>query len=103
MELIAVGASSAQVTVAPVAIKMTFRSSLGDGTRVYAINAPVGSKIVDVKQMLCSPPCSMCIDASMIVLVLKGKGTAVARAHDICCVFLVGYASQAFVIRPHPA
>jgi len=33
-----------------------------------------------VKQLLCRPPHSMCSDASTLVLVLKGKGAAVARA-----------------------
>ena len=66
--------------VAPDAIKVTARSSRGDGSRLFTAEVPASGTIADVKQLLCRPPHSMCSDASTLVLVLKGKGAAVACA-----------------------
>jgi len=73
-------AHSIRPAVAPDVIKLMVRSSRGDGTRVFTVEAPASGTIADVKQLLCRPPHSMCSDASALVLVLKGKGAAVARA-----------------------
>ena len=71
--------SSTPPVVVPDAIKLTVRSSRGDGTRSFVVEAPVsGTTIADVKQLLCRPPHSMCSDALTLVLVLKGKGADVA-------------------------
>ncbi len=66
--------------VAPDAIKVTVRSSRGDGTRAFVVEAPASGTIADVKRLLFRPPHSMFSDASSLVLVLKGEGAAVARA-----------------------
>jgi hypothetical protein len=69
----------ARPVVAPDAIKVTVRSSRGDVTRAFVVEAPVScTTIADVKQLLCRPPHSMCSDASTLVLVLKGKSPDVA-------------------------
>ena len=83
--------STALPVVAPDAIKVTVRSSLGDGTCVFVVDAPAGGKIADVKQLLCLPPHNMCSDASTLVLVLKGKGAAAALAalHQSLSTFLL--------------
>jgi len=73
-------ANSTPPDVAPAAIKVTVRSSRGDGTRAFVVEAPASGTIADVKRLLCRPPHSLCSDASTLVLVLKGKGAAVARA-----------------------
>ena len=73
-------ASSTPPVVAPDAIQVTVRSSRGEGTRAVIVEAPASGTIADVKQLLCRPPHSMCSEASTLVLVLKGKGAAVARA-----------------------
>jgi hypothetical protein len=70
-------ASSTPPVVAPDAIKVTVRSSRGDGTRAFVVEAPATGTIRDVKQLLCRPPHSMCGDTSTLVLLLKGKGAAV--------------------------
>ena len=80
-------ASSAPPVVAPDAIKLTVRSSRGDCTRAFVVDAPASGTIADVKQLLCRPPHSMCSDASTLVLVLKGKGAAVARALQLGSLF----------------
>ena len=81
-------ASSSPPVVVPDAIKLTVRSSRGDGTRSFVVEAPVsGMTIADVKQLLCRPPHSMCSDASTLVLVLKGKRAAVARALQLGSLF----------------
>jgi hypothetical protein len=72
-------ASSTPPVVAPDAIKVTVRSSRGDGTRAFVVEAPASGTIGDVKQLLCRPPHSMCSDTSTLVLLLKGKGAAVTR------------------------
>jgi hypothetical protein len=48
-----------------------------NGTREVVVETPARGIIADVKQLLCSPPHCIRSDASMLVLVLKGKG-----AHD---------------------
>jgi hypothetical protein len=97
-------ASTALPVVAPDAIKTTtVRSSLGDGTCVFVVDAPASGKIADVKQLLCHPPHSVCSDVSALVLVRKGKGAAVAHAalyHIVWCACSV---SEVFTIRLHPA
>jgi hypothetical protein len=71
--------ASTRPVVAPDAIKVTVRSSRGDGTRSFIVEAPAsGTTIADVKRLLCRPPHSVCSDASTPVLVLKGKGADVA-------------------------
>ena len=77
-------ASSTPPVVAPDAIQVTVRSSRGDGTRALIVEAPASGTIADVKQLLCRPPHSMCSDASTLVLVLKGKGAAVAAMRARC-------------------
>jgi hypothetical protein len=68
--------------VVPDVIKVTARSSRGDGSRLFTVEVPACGAIASVKQLLCLPPHSMhvCSDASTLVLVLKGKGAAVACA-----------------------
>jgi hypothetical protein len=63
---------------APDAIKVTARSSRGDGSRLFTVEAPASGTIADVKRLLCLPPHSLCSDASALELVLKGEGAAVA-------------------------
>ena len=58
--------------VAPDAIEVTARSSRGDGSRLFTVEAPASGTIADVKQLLCRPLHNS--DASTLVLVLKGKG-----------------------------
>ena len=72
--------ASTRPVVAPDAIKVTVRSSRGDGTRSFIVEAPAsGTTIADVKRLLCRPPHSVvCSDASTLVLVLKGKGADAA-------------------------
>ncbi len=74
------GSIALQPVAAPDAIQATVRSSRGDGTRVFVVDAPADGKIADVKQLLCCPPHSVCSHASTLVLLLKGKGAAVACA-----------------------
>ena len=81
-------ASSTPPVVALYAIKVTVRSSRGDGTRAFVVEAPAGGTIADVKRLLCRPPHSMCSDASTLVLVLKGEGAAVARVSQPCNLFM---------------
>jgi hypothetical protein len=79
-------ANSATPAVAPDAIKVTVRSSRGDGTRLFVVEASASGTVADVKQLLCRPPHSMCSDASTFVLVMKGKGgrASIARASHRC-------------------
>jgi len=60
-------------------IKVTVRSSRGDGSHLFVLDAPASGTIADVKQLLCRPPHCACSDASALVLVLKGKGSAVFK------------------------
>ena len=64
--------------LAPDAIQVAVRSSGGDGSRVFVVEAPARGTIADVKRLLCLPPYSVCSDASALELVLKGEGAAVA-------------------------
>jgi hypothetical protein len=73
-------APAASTALAPGAIQVAFRSSGGDGSRVFVVEAPARSTVADVKRLLCRPPHSLCSDASALELVLKGEGAAVARA-----------------------
>ena len=75
-----IAASTARPAVAPDVIQVTARCSRGDGSRLCTVETPASGTIADVKQLLCRPPHSVCSDASTLVLVLKGKGAAVARA-----------------------
>ena len=59
-------------------VKVAVRSSGGDGSRVFVVDAPACGTIADVKRLLCCPPHSMCSDKSALLLVLKGEGAAVA-------------------------
>ena len=59
-------------------VKVAVRSSGGDGSRVFVVDAPACGTIADVKRLLCCPPHSMCRDESALLLVLKGEGAAVA-------------------------
>ncbi len=73
-------ASALHPVVAPVAIQLAIRTSGGDGSRVFVVEAPARGTIADVKRLLCLPPHSVCSDASALELVLKGEAAAVARA-----------------------
>ncbi len=64
----------------PDAIQLAVRTSGGDGSRVFVVEASARGTIADMKRLLCLPPHSMCSDASALELVLKGEGAAVARA-----------------------
>ena len=66
--------------LAPGAIPVAVRSSGGDGSRVFVVEAPARGTIADVKRLLCLPPHRVCRDSSALELVLKGEGAAVARA-----------------------
>ena len=74
--------------VAPDAIKVTARSSRGDGSRLFTVEAPACGTIADVKQLLCRPPHTMCSDASTLVLVLKGKGVVACALQLQPCDFV---------------
>ena len=69
-------APAASTALAPGAIQVAFRSSGGDGSRVFVVEAPARSTVADVKRLLCLPPHSVCSDASALELVLKGEDTA---------------------------
>ena len=73
-------AAAAAAAAPPSSIKVTIRSCKGNGRCLFFLAAPANVSIGDVKQQLCRPPHSMCSDASTLVLVLKGKGAAVACA-----------------------
>ena len=68
------------VNIAPSAIQVAVRSSGGDGSRVFVVEAPECGTIADAKRLLYLPPHSMCSDALTIELVLKGEGASVAHA-----------------------
>ena len=72
--------------VAPDAIKVTARSSRGDGSRLFTVEAPASGTIADVKQLLCRPLHSS--DASTLVLVLKGKGVVACALQLQPCDFV---------------
>ena len=72
--------------VAPDAIKVTARSSRGDGSRLFTVKAPASGTIADVKQLLCRPLHSS--DASTLVLVLKGKGVVACALQLQPCEFV---------------
>ena len=72
--------------VAPDAIKVTARSSRGDGSRLFTVKAPASGTIADVKQLLCRPLHSS--DASTLVLVLKGKGVVACALQLQPCDFV---------------
>ena len=80
-------ASALHPVVAPGAIRLAVRTSGGDGSHVFVVEAPARGTIADVKRLLCLPPHSVCSDASALELVLKGEAAAVARAHR-CLVFV---------------
>ena len=82
MQQPAPAACTARPVLAPgaAAILVAVRSSGGDGSRVFVIEAPARSTIADVKRLLCLPPHSVCSDAPALELVLKGEGAAAARA-----------------------
>jgi hypothetical protein len=67
-----------QPVLALKAIQVVVRSSGGDGSRVFVVDAPSSGTIADVKRLLCLPPHIMCSDASALELVLKGEGAAAA-------------------------
>ena len=67
-------ANTTAPVLAPGVIQVAVRSSGGDGSRVFVIEAPARSTIADVKRLLCLPPHSVCSDASALELVLKGEG-----------------------------
>ncbi len=58
------------------ASKVTVRSARGDGTRLFVVNAAIGS-VAEVKQLLCRPPHSLCTDASFLLLVAKGDSATI--------------------------
>ncbi len=72
-------ASPARPLLARDAIQVSVRSSSGDGSRVFVVEAPLRGTIADVKQLLCLPPHSISSDVSALELVLKGEGAAVVR------------------------
>ena len=72
--------------VAPDAIKVTARSSRGDGSRLFNVEVPASGTIADVKQLLCRPLHSS--DASTLVLVLKGKGVVACALQLQPCDFV---------------
>jgi hypothetical protein len=57
-------------------VKVAVRSSCGDGSCMFVVDAPACSTIADVKRLLCCPPHSLRSEWSAVVLVLKGKCTA---------------------------
>jgi hypothetical protein len=73
-------ASNAHSLLAPDAIHVAVRSSGGDGSRVFVVEAPARGTIADMKRLLCIAPHSVCSEASELELVLKGECTAVARS-----------------------
>ena len=94
--------------LAPGAIPVAVRSSGGDGSRVFLVEAAARGTIADVKRLLCLPPHSLCSDASALELVLKGEGAAVARVQRclrcvLTCISRCGgqAASCATTLRSH--
>ena len=71
-------ANTTAPVLAPGAIQVAVRSSGGDGSRVFVVEAAARGTIADVKRLLCLPPHSLCSDASALELVLKGEGAAVS-------------------------
>jgi hypothetical protein len=71
-------ANTTAPVLAPGAIQVAVRSSGGDGSRVFVVEATACGTIADVKRLLCLPPHSLCSDTSTLELVLKGEGAAVA-------------------------
>ena len=63
-------------TSASNSVKVAVRSARGDGTRVFVVSA-ASSSVAEVKQLLCRPPYSLCTDASLLVLVVKGDSAAI--------------------------
>jgi hypothetical protein len=63
--------------LAPDAIQVVVRSSGGDGSRVFVVEAPARGTIADVKRLLCLPPHWHSMDASTLELVLRGEAAAV--------------------------
>ena len=76
----AAAACTARPVLAPDAVQVAVRSSRGDNSRAFVVEAPARGTIADVKRLLCLPPHSVRSDASALELVLKGEGAAVARA-----------------------
>ncbi len=58
-------------------IKVVVRSSRGDGSFSYIVDAPASCTVASFKQLLCHPPHSACSNTSILVLVIKGKCPAV--------------------------
>jgi hypothetical protein len=65
--------AAADGAVAPHEISVVVRSSRGDGSFVYAVEAPASCTIASFKQLLCRPPHSVCSDVSMLALAMKGE------------------------------
>ena len=61
---------------------------------MFVVDTPASGKIADVKQLLCRPPHSVCSDASTLVLVLKGKGTAV-----VCAALHQSLSTSLYILR----
>ena len=80
MQQPAPAANTARPALAPHAIQVAVRSCGGDGSRVFAVEAPARGTIADVKRLLCLPPHSVCSDASALELVLKGEHSTAANA-----------------------
>jgi hypothetical protein len=91
----------------PDAIQLAVRTSGGDGSRVFVVEAPARGTIADLKRLLCLPPHSVCSDASALELVLKGEGAAVEHAPLfvilLTCISRCGNqaASCAMMLRSH--
>ena len=100
-------ASNAHSLLAPDAIHVAVRSSGGDGSRVFVVEAPARGTIADVKRLLCIAPHSVCSEASELELVLKGEGAAVEHAPLfvilLTCISRCGNqaASCAMMLRSH--
>jgi hypothetical protein len=97
------GDYSTQPEASPT-IRVLIRSSRGSGARIRDVEVCATGTIANVKQLLCLPPHSICSDASMLVLVLKGKCTSIALAfityHYVCSLHVTLFVY--LDCRPHP-
>ena len=95
-------ANAARSGVAHAVIKVMVRSSRGDGTRLFGVEAPASGTIADFKQLLCHPPHSMHRDGCALVLVLKGKCASAARTSQRVIPFIQSRLTV-FNARYHPS
>ena len=73
--------NTARPILAHNTIQVAVRSSRGDNSRAFVVEAPARGTIADVKRLLCLPPHSLCSDVLALKLVLQGEASIFARVH----------------------